>query len=99
MLHCAWRSAAFFLVNIREKPFFLKKTVANCDAIPDNRTIKMFKREKVNVCVNCLDVPGRTIIDFVDDGKVEFIDDLDKPAFLSLLLDELEEMKDIKLNI
>lgn len=60
---------------------------------------KMFKIEKVNVCVNCLDVPGRTIIDFVDDGKVEFIDDLDKPAFLSLLLDELEEMKDIKLNI
>ncbi len=60
---------------------------------------KMFKIKRVNVEVNCSDFPGRTVINFDDNGKVEFIDDLDKPAFLSLLLDELEEMKDIKLNI
>ena len=30
--------------------------------------------------------------DFINNGNVEFIDDLDKPAFLSLLLDELEDM-------
>ena len=60
---------------------------------------KMFKIKKVNVSVNVTDALGQTTIDFTEDGKIEFIDDLDKPAFLSLLLSELEEMKDIKLDI
>ncbi len=60
---------------------------------------KMFKIKKVNVNVNVTDAPGRTTIDFTDDGKIEFIDDLDKPAFLSLLLDELNDMKNTKLDI
>ena len=59
----------------------------------------MFKIKKVNVNVNVTDAPGRTTIDFTDNGKIEFIDDLDKPAFLSLLLDELDDMKNTKLDI
>lgn len=60
---------------------------------------KIFDIKKVNVWVNVTDAPGRTTIEFTPDGKIEFIDNLDKPAFLSLLLDELDDMKDIKLDI
>ena len=59
---------------------------------------KIFHLKKVNVFVDTDKFPGRTTIDFCQDGKHEFIDDLDKPAFLSLLLSELEEMKDKKLR-
>ena len=59
---------------------------------------KIFKFKNVSVKVNTEDFPGRTTIDFINNGNVEFIDDLDKPAFLSLLLDELVDMKNIKLN-
>ncbi len=60
---------------------------------------KIFQIKRVNVEVNTTDFPGRTVIDFSPDGRIEFIDDLNKPAFLSLLLDELNDMKEIKLNI
>lgn len=60
---------------------------------------KMFKIKRCSVTVNTTDFPGRTNIDFVDKGNIEFIDDLDKPAFLSLLLSALDDMKNIKLDI
>ncbi len=59
---------------------------------------KIFSIKKASVKVNVTDAPGRTYIDFTKEGRIEFIDDLNKPAFLSLLLSELEEMKDKKLR-
>jgi len=60
---------------------------------------KMFKIKRCSVTVNTTDFPGRTNIDFVDKGNIEFIDDLDKPAFLSLLLSALDDMQNIKLDV
>ncbi len=59
---------------------------------------KMFDLRRVNVTVDTADSPGRTHIEFDENGRIEFIDDLDKASFLSLLLAELTEMQDIKLN-
>jgi hypothetical protein len=44
------------------------------------------------------EVLGRTVIDFCEKGKIQFIDDVDKPVFLSLLETELDQMKDKKLQ-
>ena len=60
---------------------------------------KIFEFKKVSVKVDTDKFPGRTHIEFNENGDVEFIDDLNKPAFLSLLLSELNDMKDIKLNM
>lgn len=60
---------------------------------------KMFDIKRATVKVNTKKFPGRTEIEFTEDGNVEFIDDLDKPAFLTLLLSELNGMKDIKLKL
>ena len=60
---------------------------------------KIFQIKKATVTVDTDKFPGRTHIDFTENGNVEFIDDLNKPAFLSLLLSELDDMKNIKLNM
>jgi non-specific riboncleoside hydrolase len=59
---------------------------------------KIFKFKTVNVCVDVKEVLGRTVIDFCEKGKIQFIDDVDKPVFLSLLETELDQMKDKKLQ-
>lgn len=60
---------------------------------------KMFEIKTVDVSVNVTDAPGRTLIDFTPNGKTEFVDDVNKPAFLSLLLNRLNRIKNIKLNL
>jgi pyrimidine-specific ribonucleoside hydrolase len=59
---------------------------------------KIFKFKSANVSVNVTDAPGRTKIDFVPNGKIRFIDDLDRNAFINLITTELEDLKSTKLN-
>lgn len=59
---------------------------------------KIFDIKRVNVSVNVTDAPGRTQIDFVPDGKIRFIDDLDRDAFIKLITTELEDLRNVKLN-
>ncbi len=59
---------------------------------------KIFDIKRVNVSVNVTDAPGRTQIDFVPDGKIRFIDDLDREAFIKLITTELEDLRNVKLN-
>lgn len=60
---------------------------------------KIFDIKKVDVKVNVTDAPGRTHIDFTENGKIEFIDDLDREAFINLIVTELEDLKEIKLDV
>ncbi|MBO5067411.1 MAG: nucleoside hydrolase [Clostridia bacterium] len=60
---------------------------------------KMFKTKKVSVTVDLNDCPGKTFIDFNDCGNVEMITDVDRQAFLSLLISDLEKLNDKEFNI
>ena len=59
---------------------------------------KMFKTEKVSVSVNTSDAPGKTIIDFDGTGNVEMITDVDREAFLNLLVSDLDKLDTIQLK-
>lgn len=60
---------------------------------------KLFVTKKIKASVNTDDAPGKTSIEFVNDGNILFVHDVDREAFLSLLTSELEKMKDIKLGV
>ncbi len=59
---------------------------------------KMFTLKKVCVNVNLTDAPGKTIIDFTDCSNIEMITDVDRDAFMMLLVSDLEKLNGIKLN-
>ena len=60
---------------------------------------EIFKTEKVNVAVDLVDVPGKTWVDFTQNGNVDLVTDLDRDKFLQILDDDLENLNHIKLNI
>jgi hypothetical protein len=43
--------------------------------------------------------PGKTFVDFTDNGKVTMLTDIVRQAFLSLLISDLEKLNHIKLDI
>ena len=59
---------------------------------------KMFTFEKVSVTVDLTDAPGKTFVDFDGKGNVLFISDVDREAFLNLLISDLKKINDIKLD-
>ncbi len=60
---------------------------------------KMFKFERVSVSVDLLDAPGKTFVDFDGKGNVLFISDIDREAFLKLLISDLKKLNNKKLKI
>ena len=60
---------------------------------------EIFKTEKVNVTVDLVDVPGKTWVEFTENGNVDLVTDLNREKFLEILDGDLENLNDIKLNI
>ncbi len=60
---------------------------------------KMFMTKKVSVTVDLTDCPGKTFVDFNDCGNVEMVTDVDRQAFLSLLISDLQKLNGKKFNI
>lgn len=60
---------------------------------------EMFETVKCNVTVDLNDVPGKTWVEFTENGNVELVTDLDRDAFLEILDKDLAKMNDIKFNI
>jgi non-specific riboncleoside hydrolase len=60
---------------------------------------EIFESVKCNVTVDLEEVPGKTWVDFTENGNVELITDLDRDAFLEILDTDLLRLNDIKLNI
>ena len=56
----------------------------------------IFKKTSVKVCIN--ETPGKTFVDFDNAGNVEFITEINRQAFLDLLISDLEKMSDIKIH-
>ena len=59
---------------------------------------KMFKFEKVSVSVDLKDAPGKTFVDFDGKGNVLFITDVNREAFLNLLISDLEKLNEKQLK-
>ena len=82
------------------EPDYPDKRVATNDTLATFALVypKMFTFEKVDVKVELDTTPGKTIIDFNNDGNVLFIKDVDREAFLSLLVTDLLKLDDLKLK-
>ena len=54
---------------------------------------KMFTFKKVSVSVDLVETPGKTLVDFDGVGNVSIVTEIDREAFLQLLLSDLKEIK------
>ena len=91
------------LANMYSKywePGYVDKRVATNDTLALFGLVypKMFTFEKVSVRVDLVESPGKTWVDFDGKGHVDFITDLDREAFLSLIETDLKELSHIDLR-
>lgn len=82
------------------EPGYPDKRVATNDTLALFALVypKMFKTQKVSITVDLIDSPGKTLIDFDNVGNVDFITDIDREAFLSLLVCDLLKLNHKKLK-
>ena len=59
---------------------------------------ELFKRKKCNITVNVDDAPGKTLVEFCEDGQVELVTEVDRPNFIRLLNDNLKKLDHIKME-
>ncbi len=60
---------------------------------------ELFTSVKCSIKVDLDQMPGKTIVDFNGTGNVELVMDCDRPAFIKVLDEELEQFKNVKLNV
>jgi inosine-uridine nucleoside N-ribohydrolase len=60
---------------------------------------EIFKTVKCNVTVDLEEVPGKTWVEFTENGNVDLVTDLDRDAFLNILDRDLLNLSHIKFNI
>lgn len=83
------------------EPGYPDKRVATNDSLATFYLVcpKMFSTKKAFVTVDLDKAPGKTFVDFTDNGNVTMLTDIDRQAFLSLLISDLEKLNHIKLDI
>lgn len=59
---------------------------------------KMFTLKNVCVSVNVTDAPGKTHVNFADGCNIQMITDVDRDAFLMLLVEDLKKLNGLKLK-
>ncbi len=82
------------------EPNYPDKRVATNDTLALFALVypKMFKTEKVTVTVDLEKTPGKTFVDFDGVGNTLFVTDVDREAFLSLIITDLIKLNDKKLK-
>ena len=82
------------------EPGYSNKRVATNDTLALFALIypKMFTFKKTTVTVSLNDTPGKTFVEFDGVGNVEFITEVNRDAFLKLLITDLEKMSNIKIK-
>lgn len=82
------------------EPGYDNKRVATNDTLALFALVypKMFTFKKTTVTVCIEETPGKTFIEFDGVGNVEFITEVDRDAFLNLLVSDLEKMNDVKID-
>ncbi len=59
---------------------------------------ELFKSKKCKVTVDTCDVPGKTIVEFCEDGNVELVTEVDRDKFIQLLNDNLKKLDHIHID-
>ncbi len=59
---------------------------------------ELFQTKKCNVSVDVNDTPGKTIVEFCEDGNVELVTEVDREKFIQLLDDNLQKLNHIKID-
>jgi len=82
------------------EPGYPNKRVATNDTLALFALVypKMFTFKKTSVSVSIDQTPGKTLVDFDGIGNVDFVTEVDREAFLNLLISDLEKMNDIKIK-
>ena len=60
---------------------------------------EIFESVKCNVTVDLKDVPGKTWVEFTENGNVELITDLNRNSFLRILDNDLLKLNDVEFDI
>ena len=83
------------------EPGYPDKRVATNDSLALFALVypKMFEFKRVSVRVDIDETPGKTFVDFDGVGNVLMVTDLDRDAFLNLLISDLEKLNDIKIKL
>ncbi|MBQ7339743.1 MAG: nucleoside hydrolase [Clostridia bacterium] len=77
------------------EPGYPDKRVATNDTLALFALVypKMFTFARVSVTVDLVETPGKTLVDFDGVGNVLMVTDLDREAFLQLLLEDIKNIK------
>lgn len=77
------------------EPGYPDKRVATNDTLALFALVypKMFTFARVSVTVDLIETPGKTFVDFDGVGNVLMVTDLDREAFLQLLLEDIKNIK------
>ena len=77
------------------EPGYEDKRVATNDTLALFALVypKMFEFKRVSVEVDLVETPGKTFVDFDGVGNVLMVTDLNRQAFLDLLVSDLQNIK------
>lgn len=83
------------------EPGYNDKRVATNDSLALFALVypKMFTTKNIDIKVDLTEVPGKTLIDFNDNASALMVTDVDRQAFLSLLVTDLLKISDKKFDI
>ena len=83
------------------EPNFPDKRVATNDVCALLALIypEIFTFEKINITVDLIDTPGKTLVEFTDQGQANLVTGVDREKFLSLLNTELSKLGHIKIDL
>ncbi len=59
---------------------------------------ELFRTQKCRVCVDTEEMPGKTTVQFCDDGNVELVTEVDREKFIALLDTQLQKLNHIKIH-
>ncbi|MBE7068027.1 MAG: hypothetical protein E7381_01860 [Clostridiales bacterium] len=59
---------------------------------------ELFTTKKCEITVNVDDAPGKTIVEFCEDGHVDLVTEVDRAGFIRLLNDNLKKLDHIKIK-
>ncbi len=83
------------------EPNFPDKRVATNDVCALLALVypEIFTTEKINVTVDLKDTPGKTLVEFTENGQVDLVTGVNRERFLSLLNTELSKLGHIKFEL
>lgn len=80
------------------EPNFPDKRVATNDVCAYFALVypELFKTKKCKVTVNTTDSPGKTLVEFCEDGNVELVTEVDRENFIKLLDNNLQKLNHVR---